>query len=165
MTIGIAASLVLGPIPAIITGAAVGGTAKVIEKNVDDEDAKEAFGFVSDCGRDVAIGGATGGLLEVGGSLVGGQVFQNSARAVSAAKAADKVAGKTLGHIASQEIAKGESKEFFVRLAKEGTQEAAKLASYSTAAQIGKETAAVLGRVKEVYDRGSEAYEHEEHKR
>lgn len=117
--IGIAASLVLGPIPAIVTGAATMGTAKVVQEVVDDEDAKEFFGFVADCGKDIAIGGVTGGVFDAVGGAVGSKLIEGAAG--TAARNTDKVVGKVAGQWAAEEIAKGGSKAAYSTFARELT--------------------------------------------
>jgi len=69
-TIVVGGSFVLGPIPAIVVGGATAGAATIAESVVDDPDAKKVFGFISDVGKDIAVGGAVGGLVQgVGGVL------------------------------------------------------------------------------------------------
>jgi hypothetical protein len=60
LTVGVAASAVLGPVPALLIGAGVGGGAKVISECAEDEDTKKVFNFIADCGSGVASGGIAG---------------------------------------------------------------------------------------------------------
>jgi len=67
--IGIGVSLVLGPVPAFLVGLGVGGGAGLVRELVEDEKAKEVLGFIAECGKDVAIGGVTGGAASAGASV------------------------------------------------------------------------------------------------
>ena len=61
---------VLGPVPAMVVGGVAAGGARIAEECCDNEEDKKVFRFVSDIGRDIAVGGAVGGLVQgVGGVL------------------------------------------------------------------------------------------------
>ena len=142
-----AVGIILGP-AAIPAGAAVWGASAGLEKLAEsrgDEEVKKVFGFISDCGRDVFIGGAAGAtvgrLVEAGGASLGSSAVKGVSSSVS--KTTDRVVGKIAGEIAAREIAKGGTKETCVAIAREITKKAAKN-SGRIVSEIGKEIGASL---------------------
>src|SRR5439155_18673799 len=55
----------------MVVGGVTAGTAKVAKECCDDEDAKDFFGFVGDCGGGIAMGGVVGAAAEGVGAAVG----------------------------------------------------------------------------------------------
>jgi len=67
--------------------------------NVDDSDTKKIFECLTDCGKDVMIGGIAGAtvghLMEVGCATLGSATAESTTKAIS--KATDKTVGKIAG--------------------------------------------------------------------
>ena len=64
------AGIVLGP-AAIPVGAVVWGGGEYIKSNADDCEVREAFGFVSDCGKGTFTGGCLGVAAQGAGAVAG----------------------------------------------------------------------------------------------
>ncbi|CAI2190774.1 12950_t:CDS:1 [Funneliformis geosporum] len=86
------AGIALGP-AAIPVGASVWGGSEIVRRNCDDEDVKEVFGFISDCGRDTLTGGTIGLAAQGAGALVGMSEVSNLGSSAARA-AAKKAAGE-----------------------------------------------------------------------
>ncbi|WNE41389.1 MAG: hypothetical protein AM1032_000129 [Mycoplasmataceae bacterium] len=130
--------IVLGPLPSVIAGISTLVTAKTIENVVEDQDIKDVFNFASECGQDLLIGGALGG---VGGLIFSGGSSSASSTANQMAKEsvkyqAKKQAGKEVGKWTAEQIANGVSKEIVIKIAKE---KAAKKTAEIISNQVTKE--------------------------
>ncbi|KAI9599192.1 hypothetical protein BDF19DRAFT_462588 [Syncephalis fuscata] len=77
--VGVAGGVTLGAIPAILIGIGVALSAKGMQKVVPNKGAKKFFSFIYECGKDIAINGALGALINK-----------------AAGKAANSVAGRLL---------------------------------------------------------------------
>lgn len=117
--ISVGLSLVISPLPAFTIGISTLGISKIAENIVEDEDTKEVFQFIGDCGTDVALGGVLGG--------VGGWIASSGSSSVSTVKTiakesikyqAKKQAGKEIGKLTAEKIAKGITKEIAIKEAK-----------------------------------------------
>jgi hypothetical protein len=127
----------------MVAGSVTGVVAHGIKENVEDEDAKEFFGFVSDCGVDVFKGGAVGGAFDAVSGAIGGAVFQNSSKAMNnAAKVVQKAGDRSVS-----------------------TVQAAAFARHSTAVGMGRKISSAVSHTCDAYSSANEIEIHNGHKR
>lgn len=76
------AGIVLGP-AAIPVGAAVWGASTIAKECCDNEEDKKVFGFISDCGGGVAVGGVLGGAVDLAVSSTTKAIGHQAAREIA----------------------------------------------------------------------------------